>query len=165
MTMKFPHALTLSGRSSSFRRGSANSGNDASEGDRGGSSETPGLWTGSREGIVASIVAFAGAVVFGGGAGVWFAPGASGWMGQALAIAAGSMVMAAIVCLTGSLLVSRRPVFWGIGMPLLVYSTGTVFALLSGYAGAGMLFFGAPVFMGLAFTAGVMIAFLLDREN
>lgn len=164
MTTKLPLSLPL--RTSSFRlSGSgAPSGEESPQGGKRGSSGAPGLWTGTRDGIVASVLAFGGAIVFGGGAGTWFAAGASGWMGQALVISAGSMLMAAMVSLFGSLLAGRNPVFWGIGMPLLIYVCGTVFALLSGHAGAAMLFYGAPVFMGLAITAGVMVAFAVDRD-
>ena len=128
-----------------------------------GSSRSQGLWTGSREGIIATVIAFCGALLFGGAAGVWFGPGDSGVLGQTLVMALGSMGMALLVTLCGSLLAGRNPVFWGMGMPLLVYITGTVFALLSGHAGAAMFVYGAPVFMGLAITAGVMTAYVVDR--
>ena len=164
MTTKLP--LSLPVRAPSFRLGGpdAPSGDELPRGGKRGPSGAPGLWTGTRDGIVASVLAFTGAILFGGGAGIWFAAGASGWMGQVLVISAGSMLMGAMISLCGSLLAGRNPVFWGIGMPLLVYVTGTVFALLSGYAGAAMLFYGTPVFMGLAITAGVLVAFVVDRD-
>jgi hypothetical protein len=154
MTTKLP--LTFMARSG------PNGGPDSRDSDL-GSSRSPGLWTGSREGIIATVIAFCGALLFGGAAGVWFAPGDSGMVGQALVVAFGSMGMALVVSLLGSLLAGRNAVFWGIGMPLLVYVTGTVFALFSGHAGAGLFVFGAPVFMGLAITAGVMSAYVVDR--
>jgi hypothetical protein len=153
--MKTPCPLDF--RVSSFRA-------SAQEGDGDRSVPEPGLWTGTRDGITASIVAFAGAVLFGGGAGVWFAPGESGLLMQVLVVAVGSLLMGALVCLSGSLVAGRKPVFWGVGMPFLVYFAGTIFALLSGYAGAGMLLLGGPVFVGLAITAGFMVAFALDRD-
>ena len=167
MTTKLPLPLEFPegpDRSSFMVRSGPPGGGDPRDGDLEGSRK-PGLWTGSREGIIASVIAFGGALLFGGAAGVWFAPGDSGWAGQALVMALGSVAMAFLVSLSGSLLAGRNPIFWGIGMPLLVYITGTVFALLSGHAGAGMFVLGAPVFMGVAIAAGVMTAYALDRGD
>lgn len=160
MTMKPPCHLDL--RVSSFRTSSSEEGDWSNDGDR--SEREPGLWTGTRDGITASVVAFLGAVLFGGAAGVWFAPGESGLLIHALVLAFGSMLMGALVCLSGSLVSGRKPIFWGVGMPFLVYFAGTIFALLSGYAGAGMLLLGGPIFVGLAIATGVMVAFALDRD-
>lgn len=159
--MKSPGPLNF--HVSSFRSTSPQDG-DWSD-DRDSSTREPGLWTGTRDGIVASLMAFVGAVVFGGAAGVWFAPENMNWLMQALLVAGGSALMGALVCLGGSLVAGRKPIFWGVGMPFLVYFAGTIFALLSGYAGAGMLLLGGPLFVGLAITAGVMTAFLLDRGD
>ncbi len=133
--------------------------------DRDSAFREPGMWTGTRDGVVASAVAFIGAVLFGGAAGAWFAPDHMSWFMHALLLAGGSALMGALVCLIGSLVAGRKPIFWGVGMPFLVYFAGTVFALLSGYAGAGMLLLGGPIFVGLAIAAGVMVAFLLDRGD
>jgi hypothetical protein len=168
MTSKLPLPLELSDtvvRSSFMVRSGPTGGRDPRNGGLDTSRRTPGLWTGSREGIVATMIAFGGALLFGGAAGVWFAPGDSGWPGQALVMAGGSIAMAFLVSLCGSLLAGRNAIFWGTGMPLLVYVTGTVFALLSGHAGAGLFIFGAPVFMGLAIAAGVMTAYVVDRGD
>lgn len=161
MTMKPPCSLDL--RVSSFRSSAPEEGSWPDDGER--QDRAPGLWTGTRDGITASVVAFAGAVLFGGAAGVWFEPGDSGLLVHALILALGSLLMGALVCLSGSLVAGRKPIFWGVGMPFLVYFAGTIFALLSGYAGAGMLLLGGPVFVGLAITAGVMMAFVLDRGD
>lgn len=155
MTTKLPLTFMI--------RSSPDGGSDPQEDGDLGNSRAPGLWTGSREGIVTTVIAFGGALLFGGAAGVWFAPGESGWLGQAFAMALGSMAMAFLVSLCGSLLAGRNATFWGMGMPMLVYITGTVFALLSGHAGAGLFVFGAPVFTGLAIAAGVMTAYAVDR--
>ena len=157
MTMKPPCPMDL--RVSTFRSATPDEGEDHNR-----SSREPGLWTGTRDGIVASVVAFAGAVLFGGAAGVWFAPGGLSWLMHALVVSGGSLLMGALVCLSGSLVAGRKPIFWGVGMPFLVYFAGTIFALLSGYSGAGMLLLGGPVFVGLAITAGVLVAFALDRD-
>jgi hypothetical protein len=165
MITKLPLPLELSdasARNSFMERSGPTGGREPRGGDL-DTSRKPGLWTGSREGIIATVIAFGGALLFGGVAGVWFAPGDSGWLGQALVVALGSAAMAFVVSLCGSLLAGRNAVFWGMGMPLLVYITGTVFALLSGHTGAGMFVFGAPVFMGLAIAAGVMTAYAVDR--
>jgi hypothetical protein len=167
MTTKLPLPLEVpegSDRSSFMVRSGPTGGRGPQDGDLEGSRK-PGLWTGSREGIITTVIAFGGALLFGGAAGVWFAPGESGWPGQALAMALGSLAMAFVVSLSGSLLAGRNAIFWGMGMPLLVYITGTVFALLSGHAGAGLFILGAPVFMGLTIAAGVMTAYAVDRGD
>ena len=123
----------------------------------------PGLWTGTREGLVATVIAVAAAMVFGGAAGAWFAPGDSGWIGQALKMAGGSMLMAALVCAAGSMLAGRNAIFWGVGMPLLVYGAGAFCAFISGHAGALMFVFGAPLFCGLSVMAGALTAFAAER--
>jgi len=124
-----------------------------------------GLWTGTREGLVATVTAVAGALLFGGAAGAWFSADGSELFAATARIALGSVVMAALVSLVGTLLAGRNPVFWGIGMPLLVYGAGSFCAFVSDHAGAAMFFFGAPLFCGLAIAAGVMTAFALDRER
>ncbi len=122
-----------------------------------------GWWTGTREGIVSTVVAMVAAWRFGGAAGPWFAPDDSGWLGQGLRMAAGSIAMAALVCVSGSLLAGRNPIYWGVGMPLLVYVAGSFCACISGHAGASMFWFGAPLFCGLAITGGFLAACALDR--
>lgn len=124
----------------------------------------PGVWTGTREGIVSTGIAVGGALVFGGAAGNWFGPSEHGWLGQSLTVAAGTMVMAAVVCLLGSLISGRKPIYWGVGMPLLVYVAGVFCALVSGSAGVSVLLYGAPLFCGLAILSGVMCAYVLDRD-
>ena len=73
-----------------------------------------GLWTGSREGVINTVIAITASLVFGGAAGVWFDQ--ADWFVRSLVIAGGTMFMAALVCLAGSLLCGRNPIFWGIGM-------------------------------------------------
>lgn len=124
-----------------------------------------GVWTGTKEGMVATVVAVVGAMLFGGAAGDWFAGDQSSWLGQSMRIAGGTMAMAALVSLIGSLIAGRNPIFWGVGMPLLVYVAGSFCAFMSAGAGATAFLFGAPVFCGLAVLAGVMAAFLIDRDN
>ncbi|QJE97694.1 hypothetical protein [Luteolibacter luteus] len=125
----------------------------------------PGVWTGSRDGIVATIIAIAASLIFGGAAGNWFGPSEHGWVGQLLTISGGTMLMAAAVCLLGSLISGRNPIFWGMGMPLLVYVAGSFCALVSGQAGVSAFLFGAPLFCGLAILAGVMCAYVLDKGD
>ena len=110
------------------------------------------------------MIAMVAAVLFGGAAGVWFAPDDSGWLGQVLRMSAGSMVMAALVSLTGTLLSGRNAIFWGVGMPLLVYAAGSFFAFISGHAGASKFLFGAPLFCGLAVAGGMLASFVMDRR-
>src|SRR5688500_1042678 len=86
----------------SSRDRSGSTGDDDSRRNERDSSGKPGLWTGSREGIVSTVIAFSGALLFGGAAGIWFSPGESGWVIQALVIALGSMVMALLVSLCGT---------------------------------------------------------------
>ena len=129
-----------------------------------GSSRGPGLWTGTREGLVSTVIACVAALVFGGAAGVWFAPDDSGWLGQMLRMGFGSVVMAALVSLTGSFLAGRNAIYWGVGMPLLVYVAGSFSAFISGHAGATMFLIGAPLFSGLAVLGGMVATFAVDRK-
>jgi len=127
--------------------------------------EPVGFWTGTREGLIATGLAVVGALLFGGAAGAWFSPeGAPVWAAVTARMAPGSVVMAAAIALSGTLLAGRNPIFWGIGMPLLVYGAGSFCAFVSGHAGAPMFFFGAPLFCGLAIASGVLTAFALDRD-
>ena len=125
------------------------------------SGQQAGLWTGSREGVINTVIAIVSSLVFGGAAGVWFGQG--DWFVRSLIIAGGTMLMAALVCLAGSLLCGRNPIFWGIGMPLLVYFAGSFCALLSAGTVATTFLLGAPAFCGLAIVAGVMTAYALER--
>jgi hypothetical protein len=125
----------------------------------------PGMWTGTREGLISTVIAIAASLVFGGAAGDWFGPSEHGWVGQMLTISGGTMLMAAVVCLLGSLISGRNPIFWGIGMPLLVYMAGSFCALVSGHAGVSAFLFGAPLFCGLAILSGVMCAYVLDKGD
>lgn len=127
------------------------------------SEERPGLWTGTREGLVATVIAVVGSMLFGGAAGIWFTAEGAGWLGEALRMAGGTLGMASLVALTGSLITGRNPIFWGVGMPLLVYAAGSLCAFMTAGTGAAMFLFGAPVFCGLAILAGVMTAFAIDR--
>ncbi|WP_193214533.1 hypothetical protein [Luteolibacter marinus] len=127
------------------------------------SSERPGLWTGSKDGLVATIIVVVASLAFGGAGGLWFAADESGWLAQGLRIAGGSIVMASLVTLSGSLVSGRNAIFWGIGMPLLVYAAGSFCAFMTAGAGASPFLFGAPLFSGLAILAGVMTAFAIDR--
>ncbi len=129
-----------------------------------GPESAPGLWKGTREGLVATVIAVAAALVFGGAAGDWFAPDEHGRLGQFFTMAGGTMLMAAAVCLAGSLVSGRNPVFWGIGMPLLVYGAGSFCAFVTGGHGVAMFLFGAPLFCGLAILSGVICAYLVDRD-
>lgn len=132
---------------------------------RHGPHSNPGVWTGSRDGIVATVIAIVASLVFGGATGNWFGPSEHGWVGQLLTISGGTMLMAATVCLLGSLISGRNPIFWGMGMPLLVYVAGGFCALVSGHAGVSAFLFGAPLFCGLAILAGVMCAYVLDKGD
>ena len=122
-----------------------------------------GLWTGSREGVINTVIAITASLVFGGAAGVWFDQ--ADWFVRSLVIAGGTMFMAALVCLAGSLLCGRNPIFWGIGMPLLVYFAGSFCALISVGTIATTFLLGAPAFCGLAIVAGVMTAYALERTE
>lgn len=121
------------------------------------------LWTGTREGVINTVIALVASLVFGGAAGVWF--GQDDWFVRSLIIAGGTMFMSAVVCLAGSLLCGRNPIFWGIGMPLLVYFTGSFCALVSAGTLATTFLLGAPAFCGLAIVAGVMTAYSLERTE
>lgn len=130
-----------------------------------GSTRGPGLWTGTREGLVSTVIAVVAALLFGGAAGVWFAPDDSGWLGQMLRMGSGSMAMAALVSSSGTLLSGRNAIYWGIGMPLLVYAAGAFCAFISGHAGATMFLFGAPLFCGLSVAGGMLASFAMDRRG
>lgn len=130
-----------------------------------GSSRGPGLWTGTREGLVSTLIALVAALIFGGAAGVWFAPQDSGWMGQVLRISGGSMAMAALVSISGTLLSGRNAIYWGVGMPLLVYAAGAFCAFISGHAGAAMFLFGAPLFCGFSVAGGMLASFAMNRRG
>ncbi len=129
-----------------------------------GPEAAPGLWKGTREGLIATVIAVAAALVFGGAAGDWFSPDEHGRLGQFFKMAGGTMLMAAAVCLSGSLVSGRNPVFWGIGMPLLVYGAGAFCAFVTGGHGVAMFLLGAPLFCGLAILSGVICAYLVDRD-
>jgi len=113
-----------------------------------------------------SIMAFVltATLVFGGAGGNWFGSEQFGesFLSRTLQLTAGSMAMAALVSTFGSLFFGRNPIRWGIGMPLAVYMGGVFMALVSGREGAMALVYGAPLFLGLIFAAGVMSAFLVD---
>ena len=156
MTTKLPASSVLS--LSCQRHSSSGSGGlTASRG--------PGLWTGTREGLVSTVIAMVAALLFGGSAGVWFAPDDSGWISQLLRMSVGSLAMAALVSGSGSLLAGRNAIYWGVGMPLLVYAAGSFCAFISGHAGASMFLFGAPLFCGLAVAGGVLASFAVDRRG
>jgi hypothetical protein len=123
----------------------------------------PGFWSGTREGVVTTMIVITAALVFGGVVGHWFAVGEFGLFGQVLRIAGGTVVMASLVSLLGARLTGRDPIFWGIGMPLLVYVAGSYSAFISFGAGATAFLYGAPLFCGLAVLSGVMTAFMMDR--
>lgn len=147
MTTKLPspRLLSMSGRPSSP------------------SSGRPGLWTGTREGLVSTVVVMTAALLFGGSAGSWFAPSGDSWAGQVIQMSVGSVVMAVLVSLSGSLIAGRNAVYWGVGMPLIAYGAGAFCALISGQPGAAMFFFGAPLFCGLVVLGGLLAAFGVDR--
>ncbi|MCW1884290.1 hypothetical protein OKA04_06070 [Luteolibacter flavescens] len=128
-----------------------------------GGERQAGLWTGSREGIINTVIAVVASLVFGGAAGVWF--GQDDWFIRSLIIAGGTMLMASLVCFIGSMCSGRNPIFWGIGMPLLVYVAGSFCALLSAGAVATTFLLGAPAFCGLAIVAGVMTAYAMERNE
>ena len=110
-----------------------------------------------------SLFVLASALLFGGVAGNWFSTGFSeSFVVRALQLSVGTLGMGAVVATLGSLIFGRNPVRWGIGMPFLVYLGGTLMALVSGRDGAISLVYGAPLFLGLSFAAGVMSAFFID---
>lgn len=150
MSPKLPAApvLSISGRRAPL----------VAAGDRG-----PGIWTGTREGLVSTLVVMTAALLFGGSAGNWFAADGTGWLGPAARIGAGSFLMALMVALSGSLLAGRNAIYWGVGMPLVAYGAGAFCALMAGHAGAAMFFFGSPLFCGLAVLGGLLGAFSADR--
>lgn len=112
----------------------------------------------------ASFFVLASALLFGGGAGNWFSTSLvqDSFLLRSLQLSVGALIMGSVVSVVGSLIFGRHPIRWGIGMPLLVYVGGTLMALVSGRDGAVSLFFGAPLFLGLSFAAGVMCAFLVE---
>ena len=111
-----------------------------------------------------SLFVLAMALLFGGAAGDWFAADLvnSGWIARSLQLCAGAIAMGLTTAAFGSLIFGRNPVRWGIGMPLVVYLVGGALALVTGREGAMALLFGAPLFLGLAFAAGVLSTFLID---
>jgi hypothetical protein len=153
MSPKLPvsPALSISGRRASLASG------------RVVHDRAPGLWTGTREGLVSTLVVMTAALLFGGSAGVWFASDSAGWLEPAARMGAGSFLMALLVALSGSLLGGRNAIYWGVGMPLIAYGAGAFCALIAGHPGAAMFFFGSPVFCGLAVLGGLLGAFAADR--
>jgi hypothetical protein len=111
-----------------------------------------------------SLFVLAMALLFGGAAGDWFAADLvhGSWMVRALQLGGGAIAMGMTTATFGSLIFGRNPVRWGIGMPLAVYLAGGALALVTGREGAMALLYGAPLFLGLAFAAGVVSAFLID---
>ena len=111
-----------------------------------------------------SLFVLAFALLFGGAAGDWFAADLAGgnMIARGLQLSAGAMGMGLVTAIFGSLIFGRNPVRWGVGMPLLVYLGGTFMAILAGREGGMALLLGAPLFLGLAFAAGVMGTFLID---
>lgn len=157
MTTKLPASTVLS--LSCQRHSDPGSGSGIHTSRRG-----PGLWTGTREGLVSTVVAMVAALLFGGIAGVWFAPDESGLLGQVLRMGGGCFAMAVLVSISGTLLSGRNAIYWGVGMPLLVYVSGSFYAFISGHAGASMFLFGAPLFCGLAMAGGMIGSFAMDRR-
>ncbi|WP_367873785.1 hypothetical protein [Luteolibacter sp. Populi] len=117
---------------------------------------------GSKWTVSLFILAFA--LLFGGAAGDWFAADLAGesMIARSLQLGGGAVAMGILTAVFGSLVFGRNPVRWGIGMPLLVYLGGTLMAVLKGGEGGMALLYGAPLFLGLAFAAGVLSAFLID---
>jgi hypothetical protein len=111
-----------------------------------------------------SLFVLASALLFGGAAGNWFSTGliSESFVARVLQLSVGALGMGAVVSTLGSMLFGRNPIRWGIGMPFLVYLGGTLMALVSGRMGAISLVYGAPLFLGLSFAAGVMSAFFID---
>jgi hypothetical protein len=111
-----------------------------------------------------SLFVLAVALLFGGAAGDWFAADLvnGGWIARGLQLSAGAITMGLTTAAFGSLIFGRNPVRWGIGMPLAVYVVGGALALVTGREGAMALLYGAPLFLGLAFAAGVLSTFLID---
>lgn len=115
-------------------------------------------------GWTVSLYVLAMALLFGGVAGNWFAADLvnGSWLARGLQLGGGALAMGALTATFGSLIFGRNPVRWGIGMPLVVYLAGAALALATGRDGAMALLFGAPLFLGLSFAAGVLSAFLID---
>lgn len=109
-----------------------------------------------------SLFILASALLFGGAAGSWFGTGSGSFALRTLQLSAGALGMGVIVSVLGSLIFGRNPIRWGIGMPFLVYMGGTFMALVAGRDGAISLLYGAPLFLGLSFAAGVLSTFFID---
>lgn len=107
------------------------------------------------------------ALVFGGVTGAWYSPAAVGHhLGlHALQLAGGSIAMALVVAVLGTLLSGRNAVRWGVGMPLCVYLLGTLVALSFGREGALGLLVGAPLLLGLAIAGGLFTTYLLNGNR
>lgn len=73
--------------------------------------------------------------------------------------------MAALVSISGTLLSGRNAIYWGVGMPLLVYAAGAFCAFISGHAGAAMFLFGAPLFCGFSVAGGMLASFAMNRRG
>ena len=117
---------------------------------------------GSKWTVSLFILAFA--LLFGGAAGDWFAADLAGesMIARSLQLSGGAVAMGILTAVFGSLIFGRNPVRWGVGMPLLVYLGGTLMAVLNGGEGGMALLYGAPLFLGLTFAAGVLSAFLIE---
>ncbi len=104
------------------------------------------------------------ALLFGGAAGDWFAKDLvqGHWVARSAQLCGGAISMGLLTATLGSLIFGRNPVRWGIGMPLAVYLAGGALALVTGREGAMALLYGAPLFLGLAFAAGTLSAFLIE---
>ncbi|WP_265595043.1 hypothetical protein [Haloferula sp. BvORR071] len=111
-----------------------------------------------------SLFVLVSALLFGGVAGDWFAADLvdGSWISRALQMSGGTLAMAVFTAGLGSLIFGRNPVRWGIGMPFLVYLGGGALAVVTGREGAMTVLYGAPLFLGLAFAAGMMSTFLID---
>jgi hypothetical protein len=123
----------------------------------------PTLWTGTRGGVIGTVIAITASLLFGGAAGAWFDH--ADWLVRFATMGIGTMLMASLVCASGTWLTGRNAIFWGIGMPLLVYFAGTFCALAAGSAGATSFLLGAPAFCGLAILAGVMTAYGFEKHS
>ncbi|MCW1926599.1 hypothetical protein OKA05_28865 [Luteolibacter arcticus] len=103
------------------------------------------------------------ALLFGGAAGSWFTTNSdASLLLRGLQLATGSLAMGVVVALAGSLLFGRNPIRWGMGVPVMVYLAGMLVALVSGREGSFGLLYGAPLFLGVAIAAGVLVTFLID---
>jgi hypothetical protein len=122
-------------------------------------------WTGTPEGFISMLIILAGALLFGGAAGNWFAAGDAGLFQQLLKISVVTAGMGVAVSLLGTFLAGKNAILRGMTMPILVYVTGTLFALFAGKAGSLLLLAGAPVFCGFAIATGVLTAYLAERGD